>query len=173
MAVQPAAEHGVELLGEGQGERGVGLKRGHARDDALPGIASVNYDTLTPPARTRSPAARRGPPPTRSESRAPQPFELVPVVSDALPALGRQGDVRVGLLAHEALLDRDEPGVLELGQMAGEIALGQPSGALQEDEVGVVDRREHGQDGQTPGLVDEAVEDQLLSELRHRRSRSR
>ena len=45
VAVQPAREHGVELLGEGQREGGVGLKGSHARRDAAAPIASVRCDT--------------------------------------------------------------------------------------------------------------------------------
>ncbi len=66
--------------------------------------------------------------------------ELVPVLHDAPAAVGGQRDVGVGLLAHEALVDGHQAGVLELGEMAGEVALREPGRALQEGEVGVLDR---------------------------------
>jgi hypothetical protein len=31
VTIQPARQHGVELLGQGQGEEGVGVERGHDR----------------------------------------------------------------------------------------------------------------------------------------------
>jgi len=78
------------------------------------------------------------------------------------PGLGDR-ERRLRLLAHEALVDPHQAGVLELGQMAREVALGEPGRPLQEQEVGVGDRGEHGQDREPSRLVDEAVE------LSHRR----
>src|SRR5215212_8116521 len=95
-----------------------------------------------------------------------QAVELLPVPRDAPPAVGGQLEGRVRLLSHEALLDRDEAALLELGEVAREVALGQPGGALEEEEVRVADRREDGQDRQPSRLVDEPVEDELL--LSHR-----
>jgi hypothetical protein len=75
--------------------------------------------------------------PLRITSQVLEALQLLPVRGDAPPALRRQRDVGVGLLAHKALLDADEARVLQLAQVAGEVALGQPGGAQQEDEVGV------------------------------------
>jgi alkyl hydroperoxide reductase subunit AhpC len=100
-----------------------------------------------------------------------QALQPLPVLGDPLAAQRRERDVGVGLLADEALLDRHEPGVLELGQVAGEVALRQPGRALQEQEVGVLDRRQHGEDRQPARLVDQPVDDRRGPTREHCRSR--
>src|SRR4051794_11744533 len=91
-----------------------------------------------------------------------QPVELLPVPGDAAPALGGELEPRVRLLAHEALLDRHQAALLELGQVTGEIALGQARRALEEEEVGIADRRQDGEDRQPSRLVNEPVDDELV-----------
>jgi hypothetical protein len=83
------------------------------------------------------------------------------VTGDALAALVGQCEPRVGLAPDEALLDRHEPGVLELRQVAGQVALGQPGRALHEEEVRIARRGEDREDRQAARFVDEPVEREI------------
>ena len=127
---------------------------------------------LLEPARSRAARARRRGWST-SADRRPGPSADRAAPSDARPAAsrGRQRDARVRLLAHEPLLDRDQAGLLELRQMAGEVALGQPGRALEEQEVRVADRRQDGEDREPARLVDQLVEDELSSATAEARGR--
>ena len=58
-----------------------------------------------------------------------------------------------GIFPDELLLDRDEAGVFELRQMAGEISLAQSRKTLQEEKVGAFARGERGEESEARGLV--------------------
>src|SRR4051794_7085150 len=104
--------------------------------------------------------------PRLSVAEVLQTIQLLPVPRDAALALGGQLEPRVRLLAHEPLLDRQKAALLELGEVAREVALGQPGRALEEEEVGIAHRGEDGQDREPARLVDEPVEHELV--LSHR-----
>src|SRR5215216_8105745 len=50
-----------------------------------------------------------------------QAFQLVPVPSDPLLADRGKRDVSVGLVADEPLVDLDQPSLLQLSQVAGQV----------------------------------------------------
>ena len=96
-----------------------------------------------------------------------EPVELLPVRRGPLLADRGERSVGIGALSHERLLDPDQAGVFQLGQVAREVALGETGRALQEHEVGGAHRGQDGQDREAGRLVDESIEDELVATLRH------
>src|SRR6185503_13515694 len=77
-------------------------------------------------------------------------------------------------LHDEFFLDRDQPGTLELREMARQVSLRQAGQPLQEEEVGASARVERGEDCQPRRLVDDAVQlRKTLERNRHQRSAER
>ena len=63
-----------------------------------------------------------------------QPVQLAPVIHYPLLANRRQLNIGVGFLVHKPLFDLQQTSLLQLRQMAGQVAFGQPCGALEENE---------------------------------------
>src|SRR3546814_19507991 len=74
--------------------------------------------------------------------------------------LFRSGDGHAGQrpLAAEALVDRHQPGGLELGQVARQVALAEPAHGFEEAEFDQFRTAEHGQDRQPCRFVDQPVD---------------
>ena len=86
-----------------------------------------------------------------------EPVELLPVRIDALPPELRERRGGVRLLADEPLVDGDESCVLQLREVAREVALREARHLQEEREVGVGDRGQDGEDRQAPRFVDEPI----------------
>src|SRR3546814_2232528 len=81
-------------------------------------------------------------------------------------------------LAAEALVDRHQPGGLELGQVARQVALAQPAHGFEEAELDQLGAAEHGQDRQPRRFVDQPVDgedrvDRILGFVLHASAASR
>src|SRR6185369_1205551 len=93
-----------------------------------------------------------------------QLVHLFPIGFDRRPAGIAQPHEGLGLLLDEALFDLDQPRLFELRKVRGEVAFGEAGDALQEEEVGLLARRERGQDGQAGRIVDPPVQIRELLE---------
>jgi hypothetical protein len=76
-------------------------------------------------------------PQVRLGGEALQVLELLPVAPYPLPANVGERDAGVWLLTDERLVDGDQARAFQLGEVAGEVPVGQSQRALQEHEVGV------------------------------------
>jgi hypothetical protein len=84
-------------------------------------------------------------------------FHALPVAVEGALAIACESRGGERPVAMDGLLDLDEAGFFEPGELDGKIAASESGGAREKEEVCTLAGGEHGEDGEACGLVNEAV----------------